>query len=103
MNTAHKKPLPLYDSGIRPACPICGHVSYSPAGIHPQCAMRAADLVQANRVKALNALKAKAAPAPPKRFEKQCPKCRAVHHIRKQLCECGHSFLYKSENPRTAK
>lgn len=25
-------------------CPVCGHVAYSAAGIHPQCALKRGDL-----------------------------------------------------------
>lgn len=97
MNTVHKKPQPLYDTATRASCPVCGHVSYSPAGIHPQCAMRAADLIQINRLKARNASKPKPPPSQAGRFEKQCPKCGMIHHIRKQKCGCGHSFVFKSD------
>lgn len=97
MNPLHQRPQPLYGSTVRPHCPVCGHVSYSAAGIHPQCAMRIADQIQMNRVKSRNAAKAKIAAKPPGKFEKHCPKCRTVHHIRKHACECGHSFLFKSE------
>jgi hypothetical protein len=59
--------------------------------------MRAADQVQSNRIKRQNEAKAKSAEKTPGKFEKLCPKCRRTHHIRKQACECGHSFLFKSE------
>jgi hypothetical protein len=26
-----------------PRCPVCGHVAYSAAGIHPQCALKRGD------------------------------------------------------------
>ena len=55
MNT--KKPEPLYETAAAPVCPICGKKSYSPAGIHPQCAMQQAD---APRQKKLAAAKKKA-------------------------------------------
>lgn len=97
MNTLHQRPQPLYGSTIRPLCPVCGHASYSASGIHPQCAMRAADEVQSTRIKRQNAIKAKTAGKTPGKFEKQCPKCRKTHHIRKHACECGHSFLFKNE------
>lgn len=100
MTTAHKKPQPLFNSSLRAPCPVCGHVSYSPAGIHPQCAMHAADLIQVTRLKARKIEEAKTAPAQPGRYEKQCPKCRALQHIRKQSCECGHSFQFKNGNIR---
>jgi hypothetical protein len=100
MNTLHKKPEPLYHPARRAPCPVCGHVSYSPAGIHPQCAMHAADQKQINRLKARKLAESKTAPAKLARYEKQCPKCRTIHHIRKQACNCGHSFQFKNGNLR---
>lgn len=97
MNPQHQRPQPLYGASARPICPVCGHASYSAAGIHPQCSMRAADLVQANRIKTLNLAKAKSAEKSPGKFEKQCPHCHRIHHIRKHECDCGHSFLFKSQ------
>lgn len=94
MTSVHRKPQPLYNTAARVNCPVCGHVSYSPAGIHPQCAVRAADQIQIDRLKARIA----AEPKPPTelgRFEKRCPKCRTVHHLRKRECTCGHSFVFK--------
>lgn len=39
-----KKPPQPTRPGIGPArCPVCGHVAYSAAGIHPQCALKRAD------------------------------------------------------------
>ena len=37
------KPLPLFAQPTRNVCPICGVVSYSRNGVHPQCAVRQAD------------------------------------------------------------
>ncbi len=36
----HAPPTPV---STRPRCPVCGTTVYSPAGIHPQCAVRQAD------------------------------------------------------------
>jgi hypothetical protein len=96
MSSVHRKPQPLYDVAHRAPCPVCGHVSYSPAGIHPQCAMRASDLIQMNRLKAKKADLPKPQPQLG-RFEKRCPKCRTIHHLCKQTCTCGHSFVFKGE------
>ena len=43
MNT--HKPEPLFETPpVRgKICPICGKRAYSPAGIHPQCAVKQAD------------------------------------------------------------
>jgi hypothetical protein len=39
-----KKPEPLLVQELSgQLCPICGKRSYSPAGIHPQCAVKQAD------------------------------------------------------------
>jgi hypothetical protein len=34
---SEKKPQPLVRNSTPKACPVCGHPSYSPRGIHPQC------------------------------------------------------------------
>ena len=40
----HKKPEPLSPLPLgRKYCPVCGDVSYSREGIHPQCAQAQAD------------------------------------------------------------
>jgi hypothetical protein len=39
----NSKPTPLIPQPSRKTCPICGHSSYSPDGIHPQCAVTQAD------------------------------------------------------------
>ena len=44
MADANKKPQPLFAPAARAICPICQKVSYSHAGVHPQCAMLAADV-----------------------------------------------------------
>jgi hypothetical protein len=95
MSNPNKKPLPLFDVQIRPMCPICGHASYSRAGIHPQCAMAAEDKVHSQRISAHRL----AEPTPPvsmttlRRHEKRCPRCMAVHPLRRHKCECGHTFF----------
>jgi hypothetical protein len=43
---SEKKPEPIYF--LRPApkyCPVCGKVSYSQSGEHPQCAINRSDAV----------------------------------------------------------
>jgi hypothetical protein len=96
MSTVHRKPEPLYEAAVRVHCPVCGHVSYSPAGIHPQCAVRASDQIQVERLKARKQAKTKPEPQVG-HFEKRCPKCRTIHHLRKQSCTCGHSFVFKAD------
>ena len=102
MNTLHKKPTPLYSTTARTPCPVCGHVSYSPAGIHPQCAMRAADKVQIDRDKARKLARTKPPVVTVGRYQKQCPRCRTIHHIRKQTCDCGHSFVFKGGDSKNS-
>ncbi len=49
------KPAPLIGATqrLRKVCPVCGDISYSHAGIHPQCAMRLADAPHVERLKRL--------------------------------------------------
>jgi hypothetical protein len=47
----------------RPKCPVCGKVSYSAAGIHPQCASHRADAATRLREREKLAAAAKAAEA----------------------------------------
>ena len=46
----HQKPEPLYAAPVRKRCPVCGEISYSSAGIHPQCAV---DQCDAERMKSV--------------------------------------------------
>jgi hypothetical protein len=90
MSLMTSKPEPLIPVLTRPQCPVCGQVSYSRAGIHPQCAMLKADETRVTKIAARKAAAAKA-PAPVlRRFERVCPKCQAVQHVRRRTCECGH-------------
>lgn len=97
----NKKPNPLYVSvSPRRHCPVCGIVSYSTAGIHPQCAQHQADQKRLQRQKtaAKSAKKSKKAvdnSLAVKAWHKRCPKCKAQVHIRKGTCDCGHSFAVK--------
>ncbi len=95
MQTAHKKPLPLFGATTREPCPVCGHASYSLAGIHPQCAVRAADKVLNDRIKA----RQQARPDHPpeellSHYHKRCPGCKKVQHVRKQICDCGRKLSF---------
>ena len=40
---SEKKPNPIYTQKKRENCPVCGQVSYSQNGIHPQCAVKLVD------------------------------------------------------------
>lgn len=94
----HKRPTPLIEQPPRPrrVCPVCGAVTFSRSGIHPQCAAQRADASRMARVKAA---KKAAQPAPAASnslvlapWHKRCPKCSAQVHIRKASCDCGHRF-----------
>jgi hypothetical protein len=54
-----KKPGPLNPVRPRRLCPVCGKVSYSPAGEHPQCALTRADAAERANPKLMNARKSK--------------------------------------------
>ena len=89
----NRKPQPLYAPQVRKRCPVCGEVSYSAAGIHPQCAMHQADAEHLKRIKPhVHASKRAAKPIEQQRWQKVCPKCRALAHVRKKVCDCGHAF-----------
>ncbi len=91
-----KKPLATDHASARAACPVCGEVSYSRSGIHPQCAQKQADLKRLKRPR--KSLKTKAESSQrsqssePKAWHKWCPKCKKQVHVRKTACPCGHSF-----------
>ena len=94
----YKKPLPLLlvDAPPRRLCPVCGAVSYSREGIHPQCAERRADAPRMERVRAdkrVDERKGKPANALlVKPWHKRCPECQAQSHIREPTCVCGYPF-----------
>lgn len=94
-----RKPQPLQAPPFRRHCPVCGEVTFSAAGIHPQCAMQQADAKRMARVKSPpKALKKKMArDADVKPWQKACPKCQTLVHIRKLVCECGHTFRKKPQ------
>ena len=92
--TMNQKPQPLYAPRERKHCPICGKVSYSAVGIHPQCAMDQADAKRIQEVKPLSKSPKKTVTkdADAKPWQKTCPKCKAFMHVRKKFCDCGHIF-----------
>lgn len=87
-----KKPEPLETIPVRQRCPVCDKTVYSATGIHPQCAMSraaaVADLAVARRQIVVAAKK-----QPERSWSKKCPKCRRELHVRRAVCDCGHSFL----------
>ena len=48
----------------REPCPVCGEISYSLEGIHPQCAQRQADQTRMNHLKAARLAEPPAVTAP---------------------------------------
>lgn len=77
-------------------CPVCGMVTYSRGGIHPQCALKQADAPRANRLKSAKKVgnpKAKTRPRAASYWKKTCPKCNKATHVRTATCDCGHRFL----------
>jgi hypothetical protein len=93
-----KKPDPLLIAPAKPRrlCPVCGMVSYSAAGTHPQCAEEQADSVRVARLKKTQKLarpKGKGGnPNAISPWHKRCPKCQIELHIRKLTCDCGYRF-----------
>lgn len=89
----HSKPAPLYSIPARTLCPVCGTPTYSSAGIHPQCAVERAD---AERMKSAKPVKLEPLRDVEdlKPWQRRCPKCRAVVHVRKKACVCGQALLH---------
>ncbi len=95
-----RKPPPTIGERIKKICPVCGQRSYSAAGIHPQCAVQQADAPRAKKLKETKALKNKKKAKSNKRSQtlwnkKNCPKCGAIMHVRKKVCDCGHVMVSK--------
>jgi hypothetical protein len=92
----NRKPLPLDPPRLRKHCPVCGEVSYSAAGIHPQCAMQEADAKRTKRIKRVKSVqKARMTGSDTgdlKPWHRVCPRCKAVVHIRRRACSCGNRF-----------
>jgi hypothetical protein len=53
------KPPPLFEQPARNVCPICGVVSYSRNGVHPQCAVKHADEPRSMRLRLQKKLQSK--------------------------------------------
>ena len=95
MHAKKPDPLPTREAKALRICDVCGEVSYSAAGMHPQCAQQQAD---ERRIAGIKAEKKAAAqnpatgPAVSKPWTKLCPKCQLAMHIRKRQCDCGYLF-----------
>lgn len=94
---SEKRPTPDLGDRDRKRCPVCGERSYSAAGVHPQCSVKKADAERSLKLKEERiADESKAAEATrPTRWQKVCPNCKALLHVRKSRCECGHQFIAK--------
>jgi len=87
------KPPPLIRTRQHEPCPVCGEISYSAAGVHPQCSVRQADAKRLAKLKEQQKDQPKAKPVSDvKAWQKRCPKCRSIQHVRKKECDCGHTF-----------
>lgn len=88
---SYKKPRPLLRTSKHEPCPVCGEISYSLGGVHPQCAVRQADASRLAEIKRREQVKPVGKPKNEIRpWQKRCPRCRTIQHVRKKTCECGH-------------
>lgn len=95
-----KKPEPLVSGRKHDRCPVCGEVSYSRAGVHPQCAVRQADekritQLKRERIELAEAVAENSMQKPassPKPWQRLCPNCKTVGHVRQKSCTCGFTF-----------
>ncbi len=71
--------------------------SYSATGVHPQCAARSADLEWTKRMKAKRAEIAVVPEKTAKFYQRCCPKCNVIQHVRAKTCECGYVFPIKMQ------
>ena len=89
---SEKKPTPFSAQPSGKMCPVCGTRSYSQGGIHPQSAVHQADAARTEELKA--ARKLQVAEAKPSTWRsKKCAKCNKESHVRRKMCECGHTFF----------
>jgi hypothetical protein len=89
----NNRPLPLYPTPVRATCPVCGHPSYSANGVHPQCSMQKADRERMEKVKRVatdTRTAANVIELSP--WQRVCPRCKKIAHIRKKVCQCGYQF-----------
>lgn len=100
---SEKKPTPLIPARAQRHCPVCGKISYSHAGVHPQCSVRLADEKAKSRIKreklSADVEKKAAAVVGIASWQKCCPKCKTLQHVRKIVCGCGHAFAVRPRPP----
>ena len=92
---SEKKPVPTVAHQNGKICPVCGRPSYSRDGIHPQCAVQQADEPREQKLRQAKALEAERKSQARKHRpivwnKKKCPKCGAMVHVRKTVCDCGY-------------
>lgn len=88
-----RKPEPLIFRQARAQCPVCGETSYSAGGIHPQCSVQHADAQRMKNIKPEKKKDADPKNNAAKPWQQACPKCKRVNHVRKKVCQCGHTLL----------
>jgi hypothetical protein len=98
MSMSEKKPIPERVRDNTKICVVCGKRSYSPGGVHPQCAVRLAEAPRERELKAAKKLEAQSSPTkkPIRQTswnKKKCPKCGLELHIRCRNCACGFRFF----------
>ena len=86
---SHRNYAAVVADSSKKICPVCAERSYSPGGIHPQCAVVQADATRTKKIKAAPKSAPKSSRWSPK---KMCPKCRTELHVRRKKCDCGHDF-----------
>ena len=91
-----KKPEPIFNQPERAECPVCGKPSYSAGGIHPQCAVQLEDKQRVEKLKQESKRKSTKPGSAKSIWQKVCPKCRDIMHVRKKQCACGHKFEEQS-------
>ena len=93
---SEKKPNPIYTRKKRKNCPVCGQVSYSQNGIHPQCAVKLVDDERKGEIKRRKLEEEDNRKSETKnktRWQIKCPKCGKPQHVRKKICDCGHKLI----------
>ena len=84
----------MYLRPERAECPICRQSSYSSGGIHPQCAVKQTEAEEKLKtdLARVSANKPEVVKAAIGSWQKTCPKCQVVLHIRKKKCGCNYIF-----------
>ena len=88
----NRKPTPLFQPRERKRCPVCAEISYSFAGIHPQCAVHQSDAKRLEAIKLKKQTSINRLPVNDRQWQKTCSQCNAVLHVRRKVCDCGHKF-----------